>query len=185
MMRDFHDYAATAPAVFRQNHLRLIPLEPKHADQIAQLVNHCSDESRFLRFHTGLATLRPCMAAQLAAADGAHTVALGLWDGRRHLVADARYTLLQDGVAEVAVLVNDAFQGRGLGTALLAILFQHATDADVLALHAEVLPHNQGILHTLRRLAPVHHVGLDEGVKHLCLPLTDAPCPAHPMAEVA
>lgn len=62
-----------------------------------------------------------------------------------------RYTR-QDGEAEVAVVVRDDWQGRGVGTALLRRLIDVAERHGVTALTAEVTRGNEPMLHLFDRL---------------------------------
>jgi acetyltransferase len=66
----------------------------------------------------------------------------------------ARFAALADeeGVVDVAVTVGDRWQGRGLGTALLARLIERARDEGHLALHADVLAENRASIAMLRRM---------------------------------
>ncbi|MBG0560045.1 GNAT family N-acetyltransferase [Actinoplanes aureus] len=65
----------------------------------------------------------------------------------------AMATLLAEGdLGEVAVLVEDAWQRRGLGTALLRRLHAHAGRAGLAALVAHVAAGDAAMLDTLRRL---------------------------------
>lgn len=60
--------------------------------------------------------------------------------------------------AEVGLLVEDAWQRRGLGTALLRRAVGLATAAGVSALHAHAHQDNHAMVHTLRRLGrPMRH----------------------------
>lgn len=174
----FPDIAQSAGWTFRRNLLRLRPIEPEHAADFVRLVDACSPDNRFLRFHTGVYTLRPAMARKLVTMEPGSGEAWGLWNWRGHLVAEARYTRLTDDVAETAILVADKYHGRGLGQALLAVVFTHAADAGYAALHAEVLSGNDTILHVLDKLVPENSVSYEQGVRHVCLPLSEQPCPA-------
>lgn len=69
------------------------------------------------------------------------------------VVGVARFAALPDkrGVVDVAVTVGDRWQGRGLGTALLARLIDRARGERHLALHADVLAENTASIAMLRR----------------------------------
>ncbi|MCB0922531.1 MAG: GNAT family N-acetyltransferase, partial [Actinobacteria bacterium] len=122
-MNPYRHHAEQAPKLLKKQRLRVSPLTMNDTDDLIALVERCSPESRFLRFHTGMATLRPSMAEQLVDVDNG--LALGVRSRRGRLIAEGRYTIIDDGVAEVAVLVADDYQGRGVGRALLALLFTH------------------------------------------------------------
>lgn len=173
----YTNIAADAPRLFGTHRLRLAPIGPTHTDALISLVAACSPESRFARFHTGMADLRPAMAAHLADIDPADGAAFGLWTRRGRLIAEARYQRTGNAVAEAAILVADPHQSQRLGLNLLAVTFQHAADHGLLALHAEVLASNEAIIGLLSKLADVHTVGYSQGSRLICVPLTDGVCP--------
>lgn len=167
-MSSYQDFAPIVEKVFRKNRLRLAPIRAEHADDLVALVAASSPQSRFLCFHTGIDTLRPAMAEKLANIDPQAGAAFGLRAWHRRLVAED--------VAEAIIIISDKYQGRGLGLALLAQAFAHAAAHGIVAIHAEALPSNGAILHVLGKLAPVHHIGYEDGIRHVCLPLTEQPC---------
>jgi len=73
-------------------------------------------------------------------------VALATERGRESIVGSARYILATEKQAEVAFLVADSFQGRGIGSLLLRHLTAIARDKGVETFVAEVLPENTGML---------------------------------------
>ena len=152
--------------IFRRNRLRIVDVTDP-ADLIA-LVAASSEESRYQRFHTGMADLRPVMAEQLTQANGR---ALGLRSRSGRLVAEARYTHTSGDEAEVAILVADKYQGRGLGTALMALVFQQAAADGIGTVTAEVLGSNDAMMAVFQRLAPVELMGMVEGTQHIRMPL--------------
>lgn len=161
---NYHQIARTAHRTFRRNRVRLVPVN--RSNDLIDLVDACGPESRFLRFHTGMPALRPSMAEQLAA-----TPALGLRTWRGRLVADARYTRTGSDEAELAILIADKYQGRGLGLALLAALFEQAYADGVRVLNAEVLNSNDAMVRLLEKLAPVQSVGFEQGARRLRIDL--------------
>lgn len=174
-MYPYRHHAAQAPRTLKKQRLRVEELTTEDTDDLIDLVERCSPESRFLRFHTGMAALRPSMAEQLV--DVADGLALGVRNRRGRLVAEGRYTITDHGVAEVAALVADDYQGRGVGRALLALLFTHAAENGVKSLHAEVLPSNDAIVKVLGDLATIETLGVRDGVRQLCMPLGAFTCP--------
>jgi hypothetical protein len=73
-------------------------------------------------------------------------------------------------VAEVAVTVLDAYQGRGLGTLLLGVLSQAAAAQGIRSFRAYVQEDNDAMLRIFRDLGA--HVGcLEAGVYQLDIPV--------------
>jgi GNAT superfamily N-acetyltransferase len=71
--------------------------------------------------------------------------------GQAAIVGGGRYIVFQTGQAEVAFLVIDAYQGHGIGTALMRHLVILARDAGLKELIAEVLLENSVMLKLFRK----------------------------------
>jgi ribosomal protein S18 acetylase RimI-like enzyme len=73
-------------------------------------------------------------------------VALAEENGRKVIVGGGRYIVFEPGRAEMAFVVVDAWQGRGVGSILMRHLVKIASDAGLQELTAEVLPENAAML---------------------------------------
>src|SRR4029079_11894629 len=62
------------------------------------------------------------------------------------IIGVVRYERTGQDEAEVAFVIEDPYQGRGLGTILLEHIAQAARERGVLRFVAEVLPHNARML---------------------------------------
>jgi len=75
---------------------------------------------------------------------------------------------------EYAALVEDRWQGVGLGQALTDLLMEAARDRGIRRLHALVAPRNERMLRLLRGLGlPTTRVGREEGAELLEVDLGD------------
>lgn len=129
--------------------VRLRPVAPADAEATGRFVQALSPASRRLRFHGALNALPPAVLRAMTAVDPcvqAVLVAEALAPGAP-LVAEARYVRGDDPrAAEFAIAVADAWQGAGLGRALMRRLAAHARAQGVVRLHGEVLDHNHRML---------------------------------------
>jgi GNAT superfamily N-acetyltransferase len=130
--------------------LEVVPGSDAERAEIEEMVRRCSPDSLYHRFHGVVGT--PGRAAALLA-------------GPAQEVYVARESGTCVGVASVAdddqacphigILVEDAWQRRGVGTALIAAAACGARRRGVTALVADVLYEDRFILEMLRRIGPV------------------------------
>ena len=110
--------------------LRVRPIRPEDAAAEIAFVASLSDESRYLRFMHHLHELTPQMLARFTQVDYDRElalVALGDNPGAEKIVGVARYVANPDREsAEFAIVVADAWQGKGLGRALMEKLIASA-----------------------------------------------------------
>jgi RimJ/RimL family protein N-acetyltransferase len=134
-------YRGTRPGAL---HVR--PIRPDDQPALERWFATVSPESRYARFLGFVTELSPRQWSYLTQVDGHNHVAFVAWcDGA--LAGVARWIRLEEEpeVAEVAFLIGDALQRRGIGTALCAQLVAAARDHGVRRFRAHVLPYNQGI----------------------------------------
>jgi ribosomal protein S18 acetylase RimI-like enzyme len=92
--------------------------------------------------------------------------------GKRAIVAGGRYVLLEPGLAEVAFVVVDDYQGYGIGTKLMRHLVSIAREAGLRTLVAEVLPDNQPMLSVFEKCGLKIATRRDHGAIHVTMQLT-------------
>ena len=108
-------------------------------------------ESRYRRFLTATPALSEAQLRYLTEVDQHHHVALAAVDGS-NIVGVARF--VREGIAdaELAIGVVDEWQGRGLGTALMAALVDQSLKQGVTRFQAYVLADNEPMLRLLAGL---------------------------------
>jgi RimJ/RimL family protein N-acetyltransferase len=152
------------------------PLERDDRAGLAAAVERLSPRARYLRFASPKPRLTERDLDRLTDIDHHQREALLAIDPRtREGIAVARYAELpgEPGVVDVAVTVGDAWQGRGLGSALLARLLARAREEGHRAARADVLAENAGSRAMLRS-AGFHGRGSTGGLLELELPLVDS-----------
>jgi RimJ/RimL family protein N-acetyltransferase len=90
---------------------------------------------------------------------------------RRMIVGGARYVVFEPGRAEVAFVVIDAWQGRGIGSILMRHLGEIASNNGLRELTAEVLPENKSMLAVLGKFGFRRDGNRDPHTMHLTLHL--------------
>ena len=155
--------------------VRVRPIEPGDADALEYFHENLSFESRYFRFFSPHPKLRPEEVERFTNVDGADRVALVATEAGR-LIAVGRYDRLDDPTeAEVAFVVADAHQGRGLGSLLLEHLAAVAGRHGVTRFVAETLPSNQRMLRVFRDTGFPVKTSIDEGVVHVEFPIDPNP----------
>lgn len=129
---------------------RLRPIRPDDAERLRLLHSQLSPETIYQRFHGPRPRLSDAEVARLTTVDHDERVALVALVGTE-MVGVARYETLpgEDGggpTAEVAFVIRDDQQGRGLGSVLLEHLAAAAADRGVRTFEAWVLSGNVRML---------------------------------------
>ncbi|TFV73596.1 GNAT family N-acetyltransferase [Bradyrhizobium frederickii] len=91
--------------------------------------------------------------------------------GKSAIVAGGRYIVFEPGRAEMAFVVIDAWQRRGVGSLLMRHLVKLARGAELRQLTAEVLPDNAPMLSVFRKFGFSPIASGDPGLVHLVLTL--------------
>lgn len=91
------------------------------------------------------------------------------------VIGHAIYTTTVHARAEIAVIVLDEFQDKGLGTILLGQLAQAAADAGIAFFEAKVLPENARLLQVVSKLGFPTNLRSDPGFVHVTFPASKLP----------
>jgi acetyltransferase len=134
--------------------VRARPIRPEDAELELRFFKRLSERSRYHRFMQHLPELPPRMLARFTQLDYDRELALVALDPRDgEFIAVGRYAPNADGTsAEFALTVADAWQGKGLGSALLNRLCQTAREAGYRALYGYILGDNHEMLELAHRL---------------------------------
>jgi RimJ/RimL family protein N-acetyltransferase len=98
-------------------------------------------------------------------------VALADEDGRPVIIGGGRYIVVEPGRAEIAFVVIDAYQGKGIGTLLMRHLAAIARDAGLKELIAEVMPENAAMRKVFNKFGFRPAATREPGVIHLVMQL--------------
>jgi acyl-CoA synthetase (NDP forming)/GNAT superfamily N-acetyltransferase len=146
-------------------HLR--PIRSSDADGILEFHSRLSDRTRYLRFFAAYPNIPPNDLRRFTQVDQHDQVALVGLLGQR-IVAVGRYHRLgETASAEVAFVVRDDHQGRGLGSILLEHLAAAALENGIRRFEAEVLIENQLMVRVFRDAGYQVSRQLSHGVLHL------------------
>lgn len=125
--------------------LTLRPIRPDDAAALISLHGRMSENTRYLRFFTPCPRVPLTLLHRFVNVDHHSREAFVALCGTR-AVAVGRYERLGPAEAEVALVVEDAFQGRGIGSMLLTRLATAARANHIERFVGTVLPENTGVL---------------------------------------
>lgn len=146
-------------------HLR--PITPADAPLILKLHGRLSDRTRYFRYFGPYPRIPERDLRRFSVVDHVGRVAFGAFLGD-DLIAVGRYEGLADGEsAEVAFVVEDGHQGRGLGSILLEHLLAAARERGLVKFTAEVLAENGQMVRVFRDAGYRVSRAMAEGVLHL------------------
>lgn len=143
--------------IFKGNlELHIRPVRASDEDMMRSFFYKFSDDSRFSRFFSSKAVMTHRSMQQYLNVDYENIVSLIAIhkDGYlERIVAEARYAVFRGrDVYEMAFLVDEEFQGYGIGTFMAEYLVKTAKSRGIRRLNASVLSHNVKMLSVLDRL---------------------------------
>lgn len=163
--------------------LRLRPIRPDDAPRLVDYYGRLSAHTAYQRFFTVMKRLPPDWARLHSAVDYRTQLALVAERGPREqpeLIAVARYEPTEEpDTVEVAFVVLDGWQGKGLGTIMLDELLAAAAARGIKRFRAYVLADNLRMLDLLRRFTDVQERTIDSGVVELVFSRRPGPRVAH------
>jgi acyl-CoA synthetase (NDP forming)/RimJ/RimL family protein N-acetyltransferase len=124
-------------------HLR--PITPADADLLVSFYARVSEQSKYFRFFAPYPQLSDRDVARFTQVDYHDRLALIVTVGNE-MIGVGRYERTGPRTAEVAFLIEDAHQGRGLGQLFLEHLAQAARENGIARFVAEVLPDNRKMM---------------------------------------
>jgi acyl-CoA synthetase (NDP forming)/RimJ/RimL family protein N-acetyltransferase len=151
-------------------HLR--PISPDDAEAIVALHSRLSERTRYLRYFSSYPRIPPRDLERFINVDHHDRVAIVVELGA-DLIAVGRYERLGPGSpeAEVAFVVEDVHQGRGIASVLIEHLVAAAQEEGIARFVADVLPVNQAMLRVFADAGFRVERKFSDGVVHLWFPI--------------
>ncbi|WP_017582625.1 GNAT family N-acetyltransferase [Nocardiopsis valliformis] len=153
--------------------LSLRQVRETDAPALSDLHRRCSPDTLRNRYFAGISELGPRMLRVFCDAGRGLTIAVRPQGQEEPIALGHLMYTLDPGVGEIAFLVEDSWQGSGVGTALTRALTVIAGDWGLAEVRAETTLANTGMLRIMRRLGA--SVQTQEGVYvHARLPVAAA-----------
>ncbi|WP_442789159.1 bifunctional acetate--CoA ligase family protein/GNAT family N-acetyltransferase [Kitasatospora sp. NBC_01302] len=153
---------------------RIRPIVPADAERLVEFYSQVSDQSKYFRFFAPYPRLSAKDVRRFTHHDFVDRVALAVVV-RDRFIATVRYDRIdtsgrpsQEGTdAEVAFLVQDAHQGRGVASALLEHIAAVAQERGIRRFVAEVLPENRKMTKVFTDAGYTQKRSFADGLVHL------------------
>ena len=165
-----------ADVLLRDGHTaHLRPISGDDAELLVEFYEQVSAESKYMRFFAPMPTLSDRDVKRFTHVDHHDRVAFVLTVAHK-IIAVGRFDRITgpDGRgddAEVAFLVQDAHQGRGIAQLLLEHLAQAGRERGIKKFVAEVLPENQRMIQIFREAGYQVVGGFEDGVMRFEFPI--------------
>lgn len=148
--------------------------QPEDQAAMLEVFGRMSEQSRYTRFFAPKRGFSEAEIAHFMNIDFVNHVALlaSAEDaGSRRIVGAGRSIVAQPGTAELAFMVDEAYQGRGIASILIRHLAAIARAAGLEGLHAEVLDGNAAMLKVFEKSGLPMSTRREQGVVHVALRL--------------
>ncbi|RPK64298.1 bifunctional GNAT family N-acetyltransferase/acetate--CoA ligase family protein [Streptomyces sp. ADI95-17] len=158
---------------------RIRPITTNDAERLVSFYEQVSDESKYYRFFAPYPRLSDRDVHRFTHHDYVDRVGLAVTVGGE-FIATVRYDRIDErgrpasapaDQAEVAFLVQDAHQGRGVASALLEHIAAVARERGIRRFAAEVLPANNKMIKVFRDAGYTQQRSFEDGSVHLTLDL--------------
>jgi RimJ/RimL family protein N-acetyltransferase len=148
-------------------HLRMIRPEDDH--RLVEFSRNLSPQSVYQRFFNALPELTPGMARHLSNLDSTNRLAV-IAEAGPELIGVGRYEATSDAeVVELALVILDDWQNRGLGRILLRALFEAGKANGIRHFRADVMAENRRMLRLLATEALITERKTEAGITSLVL----------------
>ncbi|HEX9011502.1 MAG TPA: GNAT family N-acetyltransferase [Holophagaceae bacterium] len=145
---------------------------PEDADRVEQFINSRTRQTLALRFMAGVARVSRKFVEDLCECDPRRWACLLAVEGEdQRILGLGNYVGDGGNLAEVAFLVAEEDQGRGIATLILEKLGGLAAGAGYVGFEAEVLFENQKMIHVFRDSGFETRQALEGGIIHVRFPL--------------
>ena len=149
---------------------------PSDAEKLRAMFARSSNETLYHRFHTPFPEVPGWMVSLMLDADHHDKEAL-VAVAEEKVIGHAMYVrLAEDGEAEMAIIVEDFWQSKGIGKSLLLELEERAGLRGIETFTGEVLGHNRPMF-GLASAFPGTEYATEDSVYHVRMPLRKASAP--------
>jgi RimJ/RimL family protein N-acetyltransferase len=144
---------------------------PSDLSTIAEMIERCSVNSRRRRFFRPLPSAPPGYLEEVLADPDKHHAFVVKYD--HETVGFAELHHVEPWSGSLALIIEDAYQHRGAGSAALQLLVRHSRKIGLRTLTADLLFENMAVLRALRRVG-LASVDMEDGIFHIEIDIESA-----------
>ncbi|MCX7817108.1 MAG: GNAT family N-acetyltransferase [Syntrophales bacterium] len=154
--------------------VRFRAIKPSDEEEMRRLFYRFSDQAVYYRYFTRIRTMPHEKMQEYVNVDYRRTMSIvGVVEegGVERIIAEARYVRSQEEpYADIAVVVDEQYSGRGIATFLLGLLAKTAREEGIAGFTAHVLVDNKPILRVIEKLGFPVKAAFQSGVYRLTIP---------------
>ena len=151
------------------------PVQADDADLIWEMHQRLSLDTIYKRYHSPRVPTRQEIAQICTLDEAKGRAVIAIISGQKpQIVGIAYYIVSGQESAEAAFLVEDSYQGQGIGKQLMQQLRRLALAQGIRFFDAYVQPSNERMIHLFHHTGQVIHDGLGYGVREMRVHLTNA-----------
>jgi len=154
---------------FRQDlDVKIRPIKPSDEDMMRELFYQFSDEAKYLRYFSKVSSMPHKNMQRYVNIDYDKTLSIvGVLQtgSTQKIIAEARYSYYEpDNTYELAFIVNEEYQGRGIAGFLLEYLLKIAKERGIKHACASVLYENSKMIKVFKRGTLKPEINVEDGV---------------------
>jgi GNAT superfamily N-acetyltransferase len=158
--------------------VRFRAIRPSDEEEMRKLFYRFSDKAVYYRYFSPIKTMPHSKMQSYVNVDFRTTMSIvglvGEADSRR-LIAEARYVMTPHRpFPDVAFVVDEDYQGVGIGSYLFLRLIQIAQERGIKGFTADILASNKGMMHVIEKSPFPVQAKLDSGVYEISIPFSNS-----------
>lgn len=158
--------------------VRFRAIKPSDEEEMRRLFYRFSDETVYYRYFSPIKTMPHAKMQKYVNVDFSQTMSIvGLVGepGQGHIIAEARFVKsLRRPYADVAFVVDEAYQGLGIASYMYKMLISEARKQGLQGFTADVLSTNKGMMKVFEKAGLRFQASLEQGIYHLEIPFDPA-----------
>lgn len=158
--------------------VRFRAIKPSDEDQMRRLFYRFSDKAIYYRYFSPIKTMPHEKMQEYVNVDYRDTLSIVALSGetsQQTIIAEARFARLPDKpLVDIAFVVDEAYQGYGIGSFMYEMLARLAKDRGIQKLTADILPSNTAMLKVLEKGPFQVQAKIEQGVYSVLVDLTQA-----------